>query len=448
MKGGTGYIGLNTTTPSERLHLVGNFYLNGAFMPGGNAGTLGYVLTSAGAETSPTWNNLNGLAWNLAGNSGTSYATNFLGTTDNVSMRFRTNNVQRMIIDSLGRVGIGLSNPSYALSVLSASNPLYLSGLQTTSTFALDSLLTINAGVVKKVPYVSLLSVIINGGNPAWLLTGNSGTNASTNFMGTSDAVDFVTRTNNTERLRITSAGNVGIGLTNPGYKLAVLAASNPLYLSGVQATGTLNTDSVLTINAGIVKKAPYSSFSTATTNTLALNTNTLTSTVNGVAATSNAVSGVNNTSSANTLSTTVNGVTGTTVPIINSNSYTWTQAGGQTTTVNGISANVTPGSGTINNVLGYNVAGNPVYQSFSGAVSGATTNALSLSGNTLTSTVNGIAATSNAVNRVNNTSSANTLSTTVNGVTGTTVPIINSNTKTWTQAGGLTTTVNGVASM
>ena len=34
MKGSNGYVGLNTSTPSERLHVVGNIYLNGAFMPG------------------------------------------------------------------------------------------------------------------------------------------------------------------------------------------------------------------------------------------------------------------------------------------------------------------------------------------------------------------------------------------------------------------------------
>jgi hypothetical protein len=44
--------------------------------------------------------------WSLTGNSGTTYPTNFIGTTDNKSMRFRTNNTQRMILDSLGNVSI------------------------------------------------------------------------------------------------------------------------------------------------------------------------------------------------------------------------------------------------------------------------------------------------------------------------------------------------------
>ncbi len=45
--------------------------------------------------------------WSIIGNAGTTSATNFLGTTDNNGVAFRTNNVQRMLIDSLGDVAIG-----------------------------------------------------------------------------------------------------------------------------------------------------------------------------------------------------------------------------------------------------------------------------------------------------------------------------------------------------
>ncbi len=72
--------------------------------------------------------------------------------------------------------------------------------------------------------------------------------------------------------------------------------------------------------------------------------------------------------------------------------------------------------------------------------------NSLSLSTNTLTSTVNGEVATSSAISGVSNTSATNTLSTTVNGVTGTGVNIINSNAITLSGT-SLTSTVNGIAS-
>ncbi|MCS6916380.1 MAG: hypothetical protein NZM08_01685, partial [Chitinophagales bacterium] len=49
-----------------------------------------------------------------------------------------------------------------------------------------------------------------------WYITGNSGTSASTNFLGTTDNKPLVLRTNNVERMRITAAGKIGFGTTAP----------------------------------------------------------------------------------------------------------------------------------------------------------------------------------------------------------------------------------------
>src|SRR5258705_11688316 len=56
----------------------------------------------------------------------------------------------------------------------------------------------------------------------SWNLTGNSGTNPSTNFIGTTDGKALVFRTSNLERLRVGKEGKVGIGLTNPQQGLDV----------------------------------------------------------------------------------------------------------------------------------------------------------------------------------------------------------------------------------
>jgi len=48
-----------------------------------------------------------------------------------------------------------------------------------------------------------------------WLLSGNSGTNPSNNYLGTSDAQDMVLRSNATERVRVYSGGNVLLGNSN-----------------------------------------------------------------------------------------------------------------------------------------------------------------------------------------------------------------------------------------
>lgn len=54
--------------------------------------------------------------------------------------------------------------------------------------------------------------------NNAWLLVGNSGTTAGTNFIGTTDNINWIVKTNNSERIRVLSGatgftGFVGIGL-------------------------------------------------------------------------------------------------------------------------------------------------------------------------------------------------------------------------------------------
>lgn len=66
--------------------------------------------------------------------------------------------------------------------------------------------------------------------NAQWSLTGNSGTTAGTNFIGTTDSRALVFKTNNVERIRINPYGSIGIGtstipLTCPGcdnYRLFV----------------------------------------------------------------------------------------------------------------------------------------------------------------------------------------------------------------------------------
>jgi len=48
-------VGIGTSSPSEKLDIAGNLKFSGAIMPGGNAGTSGYVLTSQGPGVAPTW---------------------------------------------------------------------------------------------------------------------------------------------------------------------------------------------------------------------------------------------------------------------------------------------------------------------------------------------------------------------------------------------------------
>jgi len=56
----------------------------------------------------------------------------------------------------------------------------------------------------------------------AWLMLGNAGTNPTSNFLGTTDAQALVFRTNNSEKMRITSGGFIGIDDDAPWAKLTV----------------------------------------------------------------------------------------------------------------------------------------------------------------------------------------------------------------------------------
>ncbi|CAF3561132.1 unnamed protein product, partial [Rotaria sp. Silwood2] len=60
----------------------------------------------------------------------------------------------------------------------------------------------------------------------AWSLTGSTGTDSTTNFIGTTDAKPLVIKTNNAERMRIASSGNVGIGTSAPAATLDMFATA------------------------------------------------------------------------------------------------------------------------------------------------------------------------------------------------------------------------------
>ena len=95
-----------------------------------------------------------------------------------------------------------------------------------------------------------------------WNITGNSGTSASSNYLGTSDAVDLVFRTNATERIRVASGGGVGIGTNSPqnrldveggavigaSYSGSVTAPSNGLLVEGFLGLGVNSSSQLITM--------------------------------------------------------------------------------------------------------------------------------------------------------------------------------------------------------
>ncbi|AOW10383.1 autotransporter outer membrane beta-barrel domain-containing protein [Flavobacterium gilvum] len=155
-----------------------------------------------------------------------------------------------------GNVAIGLdtlTTPTARL-VISNGGSTTLPPLKLQNPFAgsfTDSLLTWNAadGEVRRMHINKLL-------NNTWKVTGNAGTNPGNNFLGTTDANDLVIKTNNTEKMRVTSVGNIGVGTATPSTKLEVNSGTTDvsgLRFSQLKSTSpapvTYNSK-VLTVNA------------------------------------------------------------------------------------------------------------------------------------------------------------------------------------------------------
>ena len=89
---------------------------------------------NTGTAASPFWSTLGISAnnWLVTGNSGTSSASNFLGTIDNVSLRFKSNNIERMVLDSTGKVGIGTSAPASDFTISQSSGLSTAKGMRFT----------------------------------------------------------------------------------------------------------------------------------------------------------------------------------------------------------------------------------------------------------------------------------------------------------------------------
>lgn len=144
--------------------------------------------------------------WSQLGNTGTNAAVNFVGTSDAQPLVLKSNNLDGIIINTNGNVGLGTSIPATKLHI--AGNIRIADGTQSAGRVLTSD--------------VNGTASWQNASNNAWGLFGNSGTNATTNFIGTTDNQSLAFRTNNVERLFLSDIGNVGVGTITPARKLHV----------------------------------------------------------------------------------------------------------------------------------------------------------------------------------------------------------------------------------
>jgi hypothetical protein len=197
----SGNVGIGTSSPSAKLDVA----VAGANLVQQLSGTSG-VFTRLGTASSSFYQVHNGTT------------DTFLYTQEASALRFGTNAAERMRIDSSGNVGIGTSSPNFRLQL--------------------------NTATASAAQYLQITNGSTGSAAGDGMLVGVDASNEAICWMQENAALKFAT--NNTERMRINSSGDVLMGTTS-----GLVAGAKAFFSSGyswIYRNSSTSTDGTLDI--------------------------------------------------------------------------------------------------------------------------------------------------------------------------------------------------------
>ena len=214
-----GSMGISTTNPLEKLHVVGNLFVDGnnIWLKGRENNNESLRLYHSNTNAYIDWSGGN--------------------------FYIRNNNSTKLLIKENGNIGIGTTNPTRKLEItgdISNSNNAYING-----NIYSEGDLSLNSGnifVQGNIEVSGNFEISGNSDSNVFKIKNNVATNGS-EFSVNSNKHLFITnkesapirfKTSDSEQMRIMANGNIGIGTTNPTAKLDI--------------NGDISTNGILTI--------------------------------------------------------------------------------------------------------------------------------------------------------------------------------------------------------